>query len=105
MATTSADQTAKLWKTSDFTLHSVLQTENQRWVWDIAFSADSQFAITGTSHQSVVLVNLLTCFYFASAASSDNKARLWNIGTSEITKEYIGHQKAVTSLAFQDGAP
>ena len=47
LATTSADQTAKLWRTSDFTLHSTLQTENQRWVWDIAFSADSQYAITG----------------------------------------------------------
>lgn len=51
LATTSADQTAKLWRTSDFTLHSTLQTENQRWVWDIAFSADSQYAITGEGLQ------------------------------------------------------
>merc|ERR1712071_703552 len=52
--------------------------------WDIAFSADSQYAIT---------------------ASSDGTARLWSIETSEIAKEYIGHQKALTSLAFQDGTP
>lgn len=84
LATTSADQTVKLWRTSDFSLHSTLQSENQRWVWDIAFSADSQYAIT---------------------ASSDGTARLWSIETSEIAKEYIGHQKALTSLAFQDGTP
>ena len=48
LATTSADQTVKLWKTSDFSLHSELKCDSQRWVWDIAFSADSQYAITGT---------------------------------------------------------
>ena len=47
LATTSADQTVKLWRTSDFTLHSELKCESQRWVWDIAFSAESQYAITG----------------------------------------------------------
>lgn len=39
------------------------------------------------------------------SASSDGTARLWSIETSEIAKEYIGHQKALTSLAFQDGTP
>jgi G protein beta subunit-like protein len=58
LATTSADQTAKLWKTSDFSLHSTLQTENQRWVWDIAFSADSQYAITGLILEFIVVFSL-----------------------------------------------
>ena len=58
----------------------VLSCEN-RWVWDVAFSADSQFLIT---------------------ASSDSVVRLWHVGTAETRREYTGHQKAVTALAFSD---
>ena len=68
LVTTSADHTAKLWRTSDFTLVQVSSRElfdpkqlltwncnckfcfslqeltcpDQRWVWDAAFTADSQ---------------------------------------------------------------
>lgn len=61
--------------------YKVLSTELQRWVWDVAFSADSQFLIT---------------------ASSDSIVRLWHLETAEIRREYTGHQKAVTALAFSD---
>lgn len=47
LVTTSADQTARVWKTADFSLVQELKTEAQRWVWDVAFSADSQYVITG----------------------------------------------------------
>jgi G protein beta subunit-like protein len=60
----------------------MLKTTNQRWVWDVAFSNDSQYVITG---------------------SSDTVARLWNINTGENVREYSGHQKAITSVAFSDG--
>jgi WD40 repeat protein len=33
---------------------------------------------------------------------SDGKARLWSTETGDITKEYIGHQKPTTCLAFDD---
>lgn len=116
LATTSADCTAKLWKTADLlfcleqndpctpvspstppgcnlissrdykteqpTCAVELKDSNQRWVWDVAFSADSQYIIT---------------------ASSDNLARLWSISTGEVKREYSGHSKALTSLAFKDG--
>ncbi|PSN45751.1 Target of rapamycin complex subunit lst8 [Blattella germanica] len=81
LVTTSADQTARIWKTSDFTLLQELKHEAQRWVWDAAFSADSQYILT---------------------ASSDGVARLWNVETGAVEREYNGHQKAVTSLAFRD---
>ena len=113
LVTTSADHTAKVWKTSDllensknqsFTSASSLMNsssysqvsnsnqappepyklytcENQRWVWDVAFSADSQFLFT---------------------ASSDSVVRLWHVETAEMRREYTGHQRAVTSLAFSD---
>lgn len=67
-----------------------LTAQDQRWVWDIAFSADSQYLFT---------------------ASSDNFARLWSLPnqsnnfTHEIKRVYKenGHQKAITCLAFRDG--
>jgi G protein beta subunit-like protein len=86
LATTSADQTCKLWRTSDFSLQEVtsiqeLTCETQRWVWDCAFTADSAYVMT---------------------ASSDGAARLWNTKTGALKREYMGHQKAITSVAFRD---
>ncbi|XP_076666937.1 MTOR associated protein, LST8 [Andrena cerasifolii] len=81
LVTTSADQTARVWKTTDFSEVQVLQHEAKRWVWDAAFSADSQYIFT---------------------ASSDGVARLWNVSTGTVEREYQGHQKAVTALAFRD---
>lgn len=81
LVTTSADHTAKLWRTSDFSLIQELTTESQRWVWDASFTADSQYLLT---------------------ASSDNMARLWSLKTGEVKREYQAHQKAVTALAFRD---
>lgn len=81
LATTSADQTARIWNTDDYTLVRELGTSNQRWVWDAAFTLDSKFLVT---------------------ASSDGLARLWNLETGEVEKEYAGHQKAITALAFCD---
>ena len=68
-----------------------MTAENQRWVWDLAFSADSQYLLT---------------------ASSDNLARLWSLPnesnnfTYDVKRVYEenGHQKAVTCLAFREGA-
>jgi len=103
LVTTSADQTAKVWRTADLlplveaegTTEALswpssenlsplvtLKDNGQRWVWDVAFSNDSQYCITG---------------------SSDNMARLWSINTGDIKREYSGHQKAITALAFSDG--
>ncbi|KAJ8964957.1 hypothetical protein NQ314_004512 [Rhamnusium bicolor] len=81
LVTTSADQTAKIWNTADFSLLQELKQENQRWVWDAAFSADGQYVFT---------------------ASSDGYAKLWNVKTGAMEREYAGHQKAVTALAFRD---
>nr|CAD7257481.1 unnamed protein product [Timema shepardi] len=81
LVTTSADMTVRIWKTSNFTLMRELKLEAQRWVWDAAFSADSTYILT---------------------ASSDGVARLWNVETGTVEREYSGHQKAITSLAFRD---
>ena len=47
LATTSADQTVKIWQTADFSLKTTLKDATQRWVWDCAFSEDSQYLVTG----------------------------------------------------------
>jgi len=81
LATTSADQTCKVWKMSDFNLAADLQCSGQRWVWGAAFTGDSNYVIT---------------------ASSDNLARLWSIEGGQTRREYNGHQKPVTCVAFRD---
>lgn len=81
LATTSADETARIWRTTDFSEEQVLQHDAKRWVWDAAFSADSQYLFT---------------------ACSDGIARLWNIATGKVQREYQGHQKVVSALAFKD---
>ncbi|XP_018325272.1 target of rapamycin complex subunit lst8 [Agrilus planipennis] len=83
LVTTSSDQTARIWKTSDFSLQQELKHDNQRWVWDAAFSSDSQYVFT---------------------ASSDGYAKLWNVKTGAMEREYAGHQKAVITMAFKDAA-
>ena len=52
LATTSADMTTRIWKTVDFTQVMELKDNNQRWVWDCAFTVDSQYIITGNSVDS-----------------------------------------------------
>ena len=48
LATTSADGTAKIWRTSDFTCQYELKHDRlQNWVWDCAFTSDSVYLITG----------------------------------------------------------
>jgi len=84
LATTSADQTVKIWQTADFSLKTTLSEKNQRWIWDCAFSEDSMYLVT---------------------ASSDNMARLWSVDQGEVIREYPGHQKAVVALAFRDAQP
>jgi len=83
LVTTSADSTAKIWKMSDFSLVRELHDAKQRWVWDVAFSSNSDYVIT---------------------ASSDNIARLWAVESGEVKREYSGHLKAITCLAFRDVA-
>lgn len=83
LATCSADSTAKIWKTNDFELETVLD-RHKKWVWDCAFSADSAYLVT---------------------ASSDNYVRLCDLSTNEVVREYggsHGHQKPVTCCALND---
>lgn len=48
LATTSADQIARIWKTEDFSLYRQLKVDGgQRWVWDASFTNDSKYLVTG----------------------------------------------------------
>ena len=83
LATTSADQTVKIWDlTSNFSCDQTL-TGHQRWVWDAVYSADSAYLVT---------------------ASSDQTARLWDLSQGETIRHYTGHHKAVTAVAMHDHA-
>jgi len=89
LATCSADHTAKIWEVKDlqslmpvpgeepteatkpFRLESTLGG-HQRWVWDCAFSADSAYLVT---------------------ACSDHYARLWELHSETIIRQYNGHHR------------
>jgi target of rapamycin complex subunit LST8 len=48
LVTTSGDCSAKVWRTSDWSLLRELRHDTQRWVWDAAFSIESRYLFTGT---------------------------------------------------------
>ena len=118
LATCSADQTCKIWRTSNFSLMTELSIKSSNpgessrgWMWGCAFSGDSQYIVTGGPRRPAPPphlpgLGLLTephpCSPSLPAASSDNLARLWCVETGEIKREYGGHQKAVVCLAFND---
>ena len=92
LATCSADHTAKIWEVRDlepapadsepkpFPLEATL-TGHQRWVWDCAFSADSAYLVT---------------------ACSDHYARLWELQSQQIIRQYNGHHRGAVCVALND---
>lgn len=83
LATTSADETVKIWRTTDYAEDQVL-TGHEQWVWDCAFSEDSSFLLTG---------------------ASDKKAKLWDIGESgsgKDVKTFTGHGRSISAVALSD---
>jgi target of rapamycin complex subunit LST8 len=101
LVTTASDGTAKLWDTTtweltqtliqqpaatdqDQSMHNGNNNKTQsKWVWDAAFCADSSYLVT---------------------ASSDRVARLWNLRTGDVVRQYHGHLSAVTCVALNDSS-
>lgn len=54
---------------------------HHRWVWDCAFSADSAYLVS---------------------VSSDHFARLWELSTGQIIREYNGHHRGTVCVALND---
>lgn len=54
---------------------------HQRWVWDCAFSADSAYLVS---------------------VSSDHNARLWELSTAQIIRQYSGHHRGAVCVALND---
>jgi target of rapamycin complex subunit LST8 len=63
-----------------FPLEATL-TGHQRWVWDCAFSADSAYLVT---------------------ACSDHYARLWELGSQSVIRQYNGHHRGAVCVALND---
>ncbi|KAH7726804.1 LTS8 protein [Aphelenchoides avenae] len=83
VATTSADQTTRLWSV---THHKMLQSygvPDSKWVWDCAFTNDSEYMVT---------------------ASSDAQLRMWELKTGKVVRTYQGHSMSITAMAFRDMA-
>ncbi|KAI1370519.1 quinon protein alcohol dehydrogenase-like superfamily [Hypoxylon crocopeplum] len=56
-------------------------TSHQRWVWDCAFSADSAYLVT---------------------ACSDHYARLWELHSQQVIRQYNGHHRGAVCVALND---
>lgn len=54
---------------------------HQRWVWDCAFSADSAYLVT---------------------ACSDHYARLWELASQSVIRQYNGHHRGAVCVALND---
>jgi len=67
-------------KAAGFPLEASLES-HQRWVWDCAFSADSAYLVT---------------------ACSDHYARLWELGTQAVIRQYNGHHRGAVCVALND---
>ena len=102
LATCSADHTARIWAVDlegnsqvsqnadgekqdpdeprPFELEQELDG-HQRWVWDCAFSADSAYLVT---------------------ACSDHYARLWELHSKTIIRQYNGHHRGAVCVALND---
>jgi len=63
-----------------FPLEATLQG-HQRWVWDCAFSADSAYLVT---------------------ACSDHYARLWELHSQQVIRQYNGHHRGAVCVALND---
>lgn len=83
LATTSSDQSVRIWDMGSNFKEEKTLTGHQRWVWDAVFSADSAYLVT---------------------ASSDQTARLWDVSQGETIRHYTGHHKAVICVALHDRA-
>ena len=99
LATASADTTIKLWSPQEaapehreegsdaaaagkeeYALSKTL-VGHKRWVWDVVFSSDGNYLMSG---------------------SSDHSARLWDVKSAQAVKDYLGHTKAITCIALHD---
>jgi G protein beta subunit-like protein len=66
--------------TNTLYLETVL-ANHQRWVWDCAFSADSAYLVT---------------------VCSDHYARLWELSSGQIIRQYSGHHRGAVCVALND---
>lgn len=89
-ATAGADGCAHIWDVDEISRpKKTLSVDDEqlpskveaKWVWDCAFTNDSAYLITASGCQ----------------------LRLWDIDAKQVKRQYQGHNKTITAMAFKDG--
>ena len=116
LATSSSDQTIKVFEvTNNFKMFNRL-VGHRKWVWDMAFSADSAYLVSGMfcfalyffHYPCALLYNsffvFCICFYGVKIASSDTTSKLWDLKSGQAIVHYDEHNKGVTCVALNDSS-
>lgn len=82
VATSSADASVKVFDMKVFRQVQLLKG-HEDWVWQAVWSSDSTMLVT---------------------ASSDGLAKLWNVASGEVMREYAEHTKTVSAICLVDTA-
>ncbi|KAI9829282.1 MAG: TOR complex subunit lst8 [Phylliscum demangeonii] len=80
LGTAATSNSSSAFSLAALPLETTLQG-HQRWVWDCAFSADSAYLVT---------------------ACSDHYARLWELSSQSIIRQYNGHHRGAVCVALND---
>ncbi|KAK2153662.1 hypothetical protein LSH36_290g03093 [Paralvinella palmiformis] len=100
LATTSADTTVKIWRTADFSLMTELKEQNQRWVWDCAFSGDSQYIITADGNSRIPATGVLAIGMTKLLSAEDCAAvRTTSLSHQEAAYQAKGEKQNATTDA------
>ena len=83
LATSSSDQTIKVFEVNNNFKQFNRLVGHRKWVWDMAFSADSAYLVS---------------------ASSDTTSKLWDLKSSQAIVHYDEHTKGVTCVALNDSS-
>ncbi len=89
----SADKTVRVWNLK--TGHQIHEIDHPDVVWDLDTSPNGKDILTATGGLIVGSIGNMDI-----AQGTDNRLRLWDLDTGELTREFPNHEHVVSSVTF-----